>query len=144
MGVWRGIGNEIYTPIVRTTAVSGEGHRFSVVAAGPVEQLVCFPRDHPRHSPLAERRCKHCSPANRLCHSPIAVCHRRAPIIAINSFVSSLSSRQFVVRFASVVSHQLSWMHQGCLRSFPSVNGSSRRITTVYALAIAALLLQYT
>ena len=53
MGVWRGVGDEVYTPVVRAMAVSGRGHRVSVVAAGPVEWLVCFPGViyATRHSP---------------------------------------------------------------------------------------------
>ena len=35
--MWRSVGDELYTSIVRATAVSGKGHRVSVVAAGPVE-----------------------------------------------------------------------------------------------------------
>ena len=134
----------MYTSLVRAMAVSGGGHRVSVVAAGPVRWLVCFPRGLPRHSPLAKRCCNYWSLANRLGCSLCTQVARQSPRIAINSFDFSLLYRQFVLRFASVVSHQLSWRRQGCLRSFPFVNGSSRRITTVCSLATVIHHLQYT
>ena len=52
--MWRGVGDEVYTSVVRAMAVSGRGHRVSVVAAGPVEWLVCFSLGS--STPLATRQ----------------------------------------------------------------------------------------
>ena len=84
MGVWRGVGDEVCTSVVRTMAVSSRGHRVGVVAAGPIEWLVCFPEVvyATRHSP---------SVAASIGVSPIAWNTRLSPIVVFNPYLYPFS-----------------------------------------------------